>query len=121
MTARIVMKLRGAKARFTTSDVLHLHLLHPERPELPAWTAGAHVDLRMPDGKVRQYSLCGDPNDRSKYEIAVKLESAGRGGSRWVHDNLLLEGAIAHVSAPRNNLPLIEGAARSIFIAGGIG
>jgi vanillate O-demethylase ferredoxin subunit len=120
MTARIIMKLRVENARMTTDDVVHLRLVHPLRPELPEWTAGAHVDLRMPDGKIRQYSLCGDPDDRSRYEIAVKLEPDGRGGSRWVHDNLGM-GAVAHVSAPRNNLPLASGAKNTILVAGGIG
>jgi ferredoxin-NADP reductase len=119
MTARMIMKLRVEQARLTSPDVLHLDLVHPLRPELPEWTAGAHVDVRMSDGKVRQYSLCGDPEDRSRYQIAVKREVAGRGGSAWVHENLE-EGAIAHVSAPRNNLPL-GGAKRTIMIAGGIG
>jgi ferredoxin-NADP reductase len=120
MTARIIMKLRVVKARLTTPDVLHLHLVHPSRPELPEWTAGAHVDLRLLDARVRQYSLCGDPNDRSKYEIAIQREASGRGGSIWAHDNLT-EGAIAHVSAPRNNFPLYERAPRHVLVAGGIG
>ena len=109
MTARMIMKLRVAEAHYTTADVLHLTFRHPLRPELPGWTAGAHVDVRLPDGRVRQYSLCGDPQDRTKYEIAVKLEKSGRGGSKWVHENLK-EGAIAHVSVPRNNLPISDGA-----------
>lgn len=113
------MKLRVAKASLTTPDVLHLHLVHPHRPLLPAWSAGAHVDLRMPDGRVRQYSLCGDPDDLSKYEIAIKRETKGRGGSLWVHEHLS-EGEIAHISAPRNNLPLVD-AKRVVIVAGGIG
>jgi len=120
MTARIIMKLHVESARMTTHDVVHLRLVHPLRPELPEWTAGAHVDLRMPDGKIRQYSLCGDPNDRSGYEIAVKREPAGRGGSRWVHDNLSV-GAVAHVSAPRNNFSLVSGSKHTVLVAGGIG
>jgi ferredoxin-NADP reductase len=120
MTARIIMKLRVQKARLTTPDVLHLHLVHPLRPELPEWSAGAHVDLRLPNGKVRQYSLCGDPNDRSHYEIAIKREADGRGGSIWAHENLKV-GEIAHISAPRNNLPVANNAAKHVIIAGGIG
>lgn len=120
MNARIIMKLRVDRARVTAPGVLHLDLVHPSRPLLPAWSAGAHVDLRLPDGRIRQYSLCGDPADRSRYEIAIKREAAGRGGSIWAHENLK-EGAIAHVSAPRNNLPLAENAARHVLIAGGIG
>jgi ferredoxin-NADP reductase len=120
MTARLIMKLRVEKARLTSPDVLHVQLVHPLRPELPHWTAGAHVDLRLSDGRVRQYSLCGDPLDRSRYEIAIKRERNGRGGSIWAHENLRT-GTIAHVSAPRNNLPLAENAKRHVLIAGGIG
>ncbi|WP_027174163.1 PDR/VanB family oxidoreductase [Methylobacterium sp. 10] len=120
MSARLVMKLQVAAAVATTPDVLHLTLVHPRRPELPAWTAGAHVDLRLPHGRVRQYSLCGDPADRGRYEIAIKREDAGRGGSAWVHGNLGI-GSVADVSAPRNNFPLAPAARRHILVAGGIG
>jgi ferredoxin-NADP reductase len=120
MTARLIMKLRVERARHTTPDVLHLTLVHSRKPELPPWTPGAHVDLRLPDGGARQYSLCGDPADRTRYEIAIKREDAGRGGSLWAHRNLS-PGAIAHVSAPRNNFPLAADARRHILVAGGIG
>lgn len=120
MTARLIMKLRVAKVRLTTPGVLHMQLVHPLRPTLPEWAAGAHVDLRMPDGRVRQYSLCGDPQDNSKYEIAIKRETTGRGGSIWAHENLR-EGGEVHISAPRNNLPLCPDGERYILIAGGIG
>ncbi len=120
MTARLIMKLRVESARLASGDILHLRFVHPLRPELPAWTPGAHVDLRLGNGRIRQYSLCGDPADRSGYEIAVKREKAGRGGSIWIHDNLT-PGTIAHVSAPRNNFPLDAHARRHVFVAGGIG
>lgn len=121
MTARLIMKLRVERAAWTTPDVLHLTFVHPRRPLLPVWTAGAHVDLRLPDGRVRQYSLCGDPADPTRYEIAIKREDAGRGASRWAHANLAQAGTIAHVSAPRNNFPLVEGAPRHVLVGGGIG
>lgn len=114
------MKLRVERARYTTPDVLHLTLVHSRKPELPPWTPGAHVDLRLPDGGARQYSLCGDPADRTRYEIAIKREDSGRGASLWAHRNLAA-GAIAHVSAPRNNFPLAADARRHILVAGGIG
>jgi vanillate O-demethylase ferredoxin subunit len=120
MTARLIMKLRVANLRFTTPEVMHLRLVHPLRPALPEWSAGAHVDLRLPDGRVRQYSLCGDPDDRSGYEIAVKREAEGRGGSIWAHENLRV-GSEMHISAPRNNLPLSAQAKRHVLVAGGIG
>ncbi len=114
------MKLRVAEVRHVTSDVLHLTLVHPLRPTLPRWTAGAHVDLRLPDGRIRQYSLCGDPADCSRYEVAIKREAEGRGGSRWVHESAASE-AILHVSAPRNNFELAATAYRHVLVAGGIG
>jgi vanillate O-demethylase ferredoxin subunit len=114
------MKMRVAAARFVTADVLHLSFTHPSRPVLPAWTPGAHVDLRLPDGSARQYSLCGNPEDRARYEIAIKREDEGRGGSTWAHASLRV-GVEAHVSAPRNTFPLAEGARRHVLVAGGIG
>lgn len=120
MTARLIMKLRVERARHTTPDVLHLVLVHPLKPELPPWAPGAHVDLRLPDGRVRQYSLLGDPADRTRYEIAIKREDPGRGASIWAHANLAIS-AIAHVSAPRNNFPLAKDARCYVLVAGGIG
>ena len=120
MSARIVMKLRVEEAVAITPDVLRLTLVHPLRPALPAWEAGAHVDLRLPDGRVRQYSLCGDPGDRSRYVMAIKREAAGRGGSAWAHAELV-PGALAHVSHPRNNFPLAADARRHVLVGGGIG
>lgn len=120
MTARIIMKLMVSDIAQDTPTVRIYTLKHPIHPSLPKQTAGAHVDVRLPDGKIRQYSLCGDPEDASVYKIAVRKEADGRGGSRWLHDNVDL-GSILHVTAPRNNFPLAANAQRNIFIAGGIG
>ncbi|MFC7052606.1 PDR/VanB family oxidoreductase [Hansschlegelia quercus] len=120
MSARIIMKLKVEAAVATTPDIVRLSLVHPHRPTLPLWEPGAHVDLRLPDGRVRQYSLCSDPADLGRYEIAIKREDLGRGGSVWAHANLL-EGSTAHVSHPRNNFPLQDDAIRHVFVAGGIG
>lgn len=119
MTARLIMKLRVAERCAITSETIGLTLEHPRRPLLPAWSPGAHVDLRLPDGRVRQYSLVGDPADRSRYRIAIKREPGGRGASIWAHQTLQ-RGAEAHISAPRNNFPLQPGG-RAILLAGGIG
>ena len=120
MSARVVMKLSVVEAVATTPEVLRLTFVHPQRPELPPWEAGAHVDLRLPDGRTRQYSLCGDPADRSRYILAIKREDAGRGGSLWTHANLAA-GAVAHVSHPRSNFSLATDARRHVLIGGGIG
>lgn len=90
-----------------------------ESGELPAWTPGAHVDVRLPSGLVRQYSLCGDPADAGRYTIAVRLVEDGRGGSREAHARLV-EGAWLDVRAPRNRFELLP-APSYAFVAGGIG
>jgi vanillate O-demethylase ferredoxin subunit len=120
MTARIIMKMRVAETREESGDVRVFTLRHPWRNELPYGPPGSHVDVRLPGERIRQYSLCGDPDDRSQYVIAVKREDRGRGGSQWVHEHLVA-GAEAHVSAPRNNFPLSAEAGRHVIIAGGIG
>jgi vanillate O-demethylase ferredoxin subunit len=114
------MKMAVADARDVSDDVRRLVLRPPRRAVLPEPEAGAHVDVRLPDGRVRHYSLCGDPADRSQYVIAVKREDEGRGGSRWIHDSLTA-GSEVHVSAPRNHFPLAKAAGRHVLIAGGIG
>ncbi|MGW1888733.1 PDR/VanB family oxidoreductase [Streptomyces sp. NPDC002004] len=86
---------------------------------LPAWEPGAHLDLVLPSGLVRQYSLCGDPEDTSSYTIATRLVEDGRGGSREVHDQLH-EGTEVEVRGPRNRFPLADAPAH-VFVAGGIG
>jgi ferredoxin-NADP reductase len=107
------------KMEAVADDVARLVLRHPDGYELPAWAPGAHVDLVLADGLVRQYSLCGDPDDLSTLHVAVLREEAGRGGSQHVHDELG-EGDVVHVRGPRNHFPLVQ-ADRYLFIAGGIG
>ena len=107
------------KKEAVADDVVRLVLRHPDGYELPAWAPGAHVDLVLAEGLVRQYSLCGDPDDLSTLHVAVLREEAGRGGSQHVHDELG-EGDVVHVRGPRNHFPLVQ-ADRYLFIAGGIG
>ncbi|MGW7437543.1 PDR/VanB family oxidoreductase [Streptomyces sp. NPDC054849] len=90
-----------------------------EAPDLPAWTPGAHVDVTLPSGLVRQYSLCGDPADAGRYTIAIRLIEDGRGGSREAHAQLV-EGAELELRPPRNRFELVP-APSYAFIAGGIG
>ncbi|MFJ8019652.1 PDR/VanB family oxidoreductase [Streptomyces sp. NPDC096311] len=86
---------------------------------LPRWEPGAHLDLVLPSGLVRQYSLCGDPEDTSSYTVATRLVEDGRGGSREVHEQLG-EGMEVEVRGPRNRFPLAPAPAY-VFVAGGIG
>lgn len=101
------------------AGVVSLRLRHPAGDDLPGWEPGAHIDLALQDGLVRQYSLCGDPADRSAWQVAVLREPAGRGGSAFVHDRLPV-GAAVRVKGPRNRFPLVP-ARRYRFVAGGIG
>jgi ferredoxin-NADP reductase len=88
--------------------------------DLPNWAPGAHIDLYLPSGKVRQYSLCGDHTNKQEYEIAVQVEENGRGGSKEVID-VLRPGCELAISVPRNNFELVEEGDQYIFVAGGIG
>jgi phthalate 4,5-dioxygenase reductase component len=87
---------------------------------LPAFTAGAHLTVEVPGGIRRNYSLCSNPVDRDFYQIAVKRDAAGRGGSIGMADQVQ-EGDLLRVSAPRNNFELHPRATRFLFVAGGIG
>ncbi|MFE9025373.1 PDR/VanB family oxidoreductase [Streptomyces iakyrus] len=107
------------RREFAAEGVLALTLRHPLGEPLPAWEPGAHVDVLLGPGLERQYSLCGDPADRSAWRIAVLREPAGRGGSAHVHEQLG-EDAKVRVRGPRNNFRL-EPASRYRFVAGGIG
>ncbi|MEU0455589.1 PDR/VanB family oxidoreductase [Streptomyces sp. NPDC006129] len=99
--------------------VLALTLRHPLGEPLPAWEPGAHVDVLLGPRLERQYSLCGDPADRTAWRIAVLREPDGRGGSAHVHERVA-EGDKIRVRGPRNNFRL-EPAPRYRFVAGGIG
>ncbi|MEV8531269.1 PDR/VanB family oxidoreductase [Streptomyces sp. NPDC051211] len=94
-------------------------LLTLESRDLPSWAPGAHVDIRLPSGLIRQYSLCGDPARAGSYTIAIRLVESGRGGSREAHARLA-EGAELAVRPPRNRFEF-QPADRYVFIAGGIG
>ncbi|QRP43646.1 PDR/VanB family oxidoreductase [Amycolatopsis sp. FDAARGOS 1241] len=99
--------------------VVRLTLRDPAGAALPAWAPGAHLDLVLGPDLVRQYSLCGDPADRSVLQVAVLREPAGRGGSAHVHEKLA-GGETLRVRGPRNHFAL-EPAPRYLFVAGGIG
>lgn len=86
---------------------------------LPSFSAGSHIDVRLPNGAVRQYSLCNDPQEHNRYEIGILLDPAGRGGSRSAHEDLR-QGDTLQISPPRNHFPL-HTARRSLLLAGGIG
>lgn len=110
------LRLLVAAREEVAEGVVQLRL---EGRDLPRWEPGAHLDLVLPSGLVRQYSLCGDPADTSSYTVATRLVEDGRGGSREVHEQLA-EGMEIEVRGPRNRFPLVE-AESYVFVAGGIG
>ncbi|MDH6606119.1 ferredoxin-NADP reductase [Streptomyces sp. SAI-208] len=113
--AELVVDRRDAAA----DGVLALTLRHPLGEQLPAWEPGAHIDVLLGPALERQYSLCGDPSDRSCWRIAVLREPEGRGGSAHVHQQLR-QGDKVRVRGPRNHFAL-RPAPRYRFVAGGIG
>jgi len=112
--------VRVVTIRRAAVDTLRFDLEAADRRPLLPFTPGAHIDVHAPSGQVRQYSLCGDARDASRYSIAVKREAGGRGGSRSMHDTVE-EGSALGIVGPRNHFPLAADASHSLFIAGGIG
>ncbi|MBI1200879.1 MAG: 2Fe-2S iron-sulfur cluster binding domain-containing protein [Rhodopseudomonas sp.] len=98
--------------------VVSLQLTAPDGSALPAFEPGAHIDLKLPDGTMRQYSLSGDPADTSHYRVGIRAVAGGLSSS-YIHRKLR-PGELLTVSAPRNNFPLVD-SKRYIFVAGGIG
>lgn len=100
-------------------DVVAITMADPGGEPLPPWTPGAHVDLILEPGLVRQYSLCGSPSDSRTIRVAVLKAPSSRGGSVFVHERVH-PGSVVRVRGPRNHFPLV-GSPRYLFIAGGIG
>ena len=113
------MELLVHRKEIVAEGVVTLSLRDPAGGPVPAWRPGAHLDLVLGNGLIRQYSLCGDPADTSELRVAVLREPSGRGGSAYVHD-VLAAGDVVEVDGPRNHFPLVK-ADRYLFVAGGIG
>ncbi|HEX3963068.1 MAG TPA: PDR/VanB family oxidoreductase [Trebonia sp.] len=113
------LRVRLAARTPLADGVVALSLVPNDPAPLPPWTPGSHIDVRLPGGLVRQYSLCGDPASPLGWRVAVLLERDSRGGSTLVH-HVLAEGDELTVSRPRNHFELCE-TGSYLFIAGGIG
>ena len=111
---------RITRAERIAEDIHLFELRDPAGGALPEFSPGAHVQLRVPNGLIRKYSLCNDPAERDRYVIAVKREEGGRGGSESLIRDVV-EGAEVPVSAPANNFALAKSPAGYLFVAGGIG
>jgi vanillate O-demethylase ferredoxin subunit len=114
------LRVRVHSVTWQAEGIYSFELRDPTGAELPAFTAGSHIDLNLPSGLVRSYSLVNPQDERHRYVVAVQKDRSSRGGSTWVHDKLHT-GDIITISAPRNNFPLAEDAPHSLLIAGGIG
>lgn len=113
-------EVRVSRMQWEAEGVLSLRLTRIESDDpVPAWAPGDHIDVHVPDGTTRQYSLCGDPTDRSHWEIAVLREEGGRGGSTWIHDELRVGDRVL-VTRPKNTFALEEAPFHAL-VAGGIG
>ena len=113
-------ELRVSQMTWEAEGVVSVRLARIESDKpLPAWEPGAHIDVYVPDGTTRQYSLCGDPHDLSSWQIAVLREPESRGGSVFVHDQLRVGDRLL-VTRPKNNFKLEE-APYHALVAGGVG
>jgi len=114
-----MLNVRIERKRYVADGICSFHLVSATGEPLPPFTAGSHVDVHLPGGLVRQYSLCGDPGDSGQYILGVLKDPASRGGSSAMHG--IEEGSEIQISAPRNHFPIEESAGPSILLAGGIG
>ena len=114
------LALRISRAEMAAKDIRRFELARADGSELPEFTPGSHISVRVPNGQIRKYSLCNDPADRDRYVIAVLREPGGRGGSVSMVDEAN-EGDAVQIAPPQNDFPLVTSPAGHIFIAGGIG
>lgn len=118
-----LIEVRARTLTWEAEGVLSVELVRPDGAALPAFEAGAHVDLHLPlpsGGLTRSYSLSNAPGETHRYVLGIGLDRASRGGSRWVHEQLR-PGALLKIGAPRNHFQLNEAAPAFALVAGGIG
>lgn len=112
--------LRLAAVRYAAEGTNLYEFRQADGAELPPFTAGAHIDVTLPNGLMRQYSLVNPEHERHRYVVAVKLDRMSRGGSRCMHESMRV-GAAYTIGGPRNTFALVEDAPHVVLIAGGIG
>jgi len=115
-----MIQVRVKRISFEAEGINSYELVAPEGGDLASFTAGCHIDLHLPNGMIRSYSLVNDQSERNRYVVAVNKDAASRGGSSFVHETVRA-GDILTISRPKNNFALQENAAHSLLIAGGIG
>ena len=120
MTDTSELSVRVARKTAEALDISSFELVRTDGGPLPAFSAGSHIDVHLPSGQTRQYSLCNDASESHRYLIGVLRDPASRGGSRAMHDEVK-EGDVLRISTPKNHFELAHEATRSILLAGGIG
>jgi vanillate monooxygenase ferredoxin subunit len=115
-----LLHVRVAHKEIVAQDILLFELVSTNGLPLPAFSAGSHVDIYLPGGLTRQYSLCNNPAESHRYHIAVLRNDDGRGGSRAMHQ-LVDKGDTLTISLPKNHFHISETATASVLFAGGIG
>jgi vanillate O-demethylase ferredoxin subunit len=120
VTHASTLSVRVARKAAAAVDICTFELVAVDGAPLPAFSAGSHVDVALPNGLTRQYSLCNDPMETHRYLIGVLRDPASRGGSQALHEQVQ-EGQVLQISAPRNHFELAHEAGRSVLLAGGIG
>ncbi|BDH47799.1 oxidoreductase [Salmonella enterica subsp. enterica serovar Choleraesuis] len=106
--------------RYEAQGVLSIELRSPDGSPLPEYAPGSHIDLHLPNGLIRSYSLLSQYGKQAGYVVGVLRDRQSRGGSAWIHEQLRV-GTLLPISAPRNNFALSEEPAHSVLVAGGIG
>ena len=114
------LTVRVARKAIEAVDICTFELVSTDGAPLPAFSAGSHIDVHLPNGITRQYSLCNDPAESHRYLIGVLKDPATRGGSEAMHE-LVNEGDALQISTPKNHFALAHEAERSLLMAGGIG
>jgi ferredoxin-NADP reductase len=113
-------EVRLVEVRYAARDINLYSFERPDGSVLPAAEPGAHIDVILPNGVMRQYSLLDTDRSDQRYTIGVKRDAAGGGGSLFLHDKVPV-GSLLTVSHPRNHFPLYEDAGHTVLVAGGIG
>ena len=114
------LQVRVVRKASEAVDISTFEFVNVDDRPLPAFSAGSHIDVHLPNGLTRQYSLCNDPSEGHRYLVGVLRDPASRGGSQAMHE-LVKEGDVLHISAPKNHFPLAHEATHSVLLAGGIG
>lgn len=120
MSTADTLRVRVAAKTQQAQDICTFDLVPLDGAALPAFTAGSHIDVHVPGGLVRQYSLCNAPSESHRYQIGVLRDPASRGGSQAMHEAVLV-GSELLISAPKNHFELAPAAKQSLLLAGGIG